>query len=210
MIDASHPIIPRPTLTLSLMLAAVAAAGFFGHDRLRHLGKDAAAKEVASSKPPEAPSLSPPFTPAPAASQAPAAPAAPEVSSLPVPLAPAATMPQAPAAPDPPPRMTAAEEAGFDAWMMKAYLACWKPAHLRADSDHYVAWVRLAFRPDGSLSGRPKLVNPPSDPVQKPQAKSVMQAVKACDPLPVPARYRRFYEQWKTKTLHFAPQIAAR
>jgi hypothetical protein len=58
--------------------------------------------------------------------------------------------------------------------------------------------VRLKFKPDGSLLKPPKLVNPPSDPAQKPQAKSVLQAVKACDPLPMPAQYRSFYEQWKT------------
>jgi hypothetical protein len=44
--------------------------------------------------------------------------------------------------------------------------------------------VRLKFKPDGSLLKPPKLVNPPSDPAQKPQAKSTLQAVKACDPLP--------------------------
>ena len=55
-----------------------------------------------------------------------------------------------------------------------------------------------------------KLVNPPSDPAQKPQAKSVLQAVKTCDPLPMPTQYRSFYEQWKTKTIHFDPQVAAR
>jgi hypothetical protein len=70
--------------------------------------------------------------------------------------------------------------------------------------------VRLAFRPDGSLSKPPKLVNPPSDPAQRPQARSVMHAVKACDPLSVPEQYLPFYEQWKTKTLHFSPHIAAR
>ena len=74
----------------------------------------------------------------------------------------------------------------------------------------YVARVRLKFKPDGSLLKPPKLVNPPSDPAQKPQAKSVLQAVKACDPLPMPAQYRSFYEQWKTKTIHFDPQVAAR
>ena len=66
------------------------------------------------------------------------------------------------------------------------------------------------IKPDGSLLKPPKLVNPPSDPAQKPQAKSVLQAVKACDPLPMPAQYRSFYEQWKTKTIHFDPQVAAR
>jgi colicin import membrane protein len=70
--------------------------------------------------------------------------------------------------------------------------------------------VRLKFKPDGSLLKPPKLVNPPSDPAQKPQAKSVLQAVKACDPLPMPAEYRSFYEQWKTKTILFDPLVAAR
>lgn len=107
-------------------------------------------------------------------------------------------------------RMTLAQQAGFDDWMIKAYLRCWRPAPQPADADPYVARVRLAYKPDGSLSKLPKLVNPPSDPALKPQAKSVMQAVQSCNPLPVPAQYRPFYEQWKTKTIHFDPQFATR
>ena len=119
--------------------------------------------------------------------------------------------PPPPVAPPPmPKRMTLTEEASFDAWVIKTYLGCWKPAPQPADVDNYVAQVRLAFKPDGSLMKPPKLVNPPSDPALKPQAKSVMQAVHTCNPLPVPAQYRPFYEQWKTKTIHFNPQIAAR
>jgi hypothetical protein len=131
----------------------------------------------------------------------------------PPPTAPApittATTAAAPA-PEPPTRMTTAQQADFDAWMIKTYLACWKPAPQPADADPYVAQVRVAFKPDGSLAKPPKLVNPPSDPAMKPQAKSVMQAVQTCNPLPVPAQYRPFYEQWKAKTIHFNPQIAAR
>ena len=92
--------------------------------------------------------------------------------------------------------MTASQEASLDAWMIKTYLACWKPAAQPADVDPYVARVRFKFKPDGSLLKPPKLVNPPSNSAQKPQAKSVLQAVKACDPLPMPAEYRSFYEQW--------------
>ena len=126
---------------------------------------------------------------------------------------PAARFGPAPSAtpePEPPRRMTASQEASLDTWMIKTYLACWKPAAQPADADRYVARVRLKFKPDGSLLKPPKLVNPPSDPAQKPQAKSVLQAVKACDPLPMPAQYRSFYEQWKTKTILFDPQVAAR
>ncbi len=124
----------------------------------------------------------------------------------------APSLPPAPIPPTPPKpaHMTLAQQADFDAWMVKTYLGCWKPAAQPADADNYVAQVRVAFKPDGSLKKPPKLVNPPSDPAAKPQAKSVMEAVRACNPLPVPAQYRPFYEQWKTKTIHFNPQIAAR
>jgi colicin import membrane protein len=105
--------------------------------------------------------------------------------------------------------MTSAQQAGFDTWLIKTYLACWKPPRQPDDADVYIAQVRLAYNPDGSLA-KAKLVNPPSDPALKPQAKSVLAAVQNCNPLPVPAQYRPFYEQWKTKTIHFDPQVAAR
>ena len=197
----------KSTLIVPMALLAALAAGVLVHDRLRTKSfvQDAAGTRTASiaTATPAAPApVSPPLVSAPA----PATPAAPAPVSPPLVSAPA------PATPDlePPRRMTASQEASLDAWMIKTYLACWKPAAQPADADPYVARVRLKFKPDGSLLKPPKLVNPPSDPAQKPQAKSVLQAVKACDPLPMPAEYRSFYEQWKTKTIHFDPQVAAR
>ena len=105
--------------------------------------------------------------------------------------------------------MTASQEASLNAWMIKTYLTCWNQAAQPRHANRYVARVRLKFKPDGSLLEPAKLVNPPSDPAQKPQARSVLQAVKACDPLPMPAQYRSFYEQWKTKTILFDPHVAA-
>jgi hypothetical protein len=122
----------------------------------------------------------------------------------------ATAAPTAPAVVEAPARMTSAQQAGFEAWLIKTYLGCWKPAPQPADADLYIAQVRLAFNPDGSLAKPAKLVNPPSDPALKPQAKSVLAAVQNCNPLPVPTQYRPFYEQWKTKTIHFNPQVAGR
>ena len=136
--------------------------------------------------------------------------AAKEAPKPPAPAVVALAAPTPPAAVEAPARMSPAEQAGFEAWLIKTYLACWKPAPQPADADVYVAQVRLAFNPDGSLAKPAKLVNPPSDPAQKPQAKSVMAAVQNCNPLPVPAQYRPFYEQWRTKTVHFNPQVAGR
>ncbi|HEX9170986.1 MAG TPA: hypothetical protein VF886_18990 [Roseiarcus sp.] len=163
-----------------LVLAAVAATAY-GYERLPR--RDPPTPDVAPAEAPK--------PPAPAALAAIAAPTP-------------ATMAEAPA------RMSSAQQAGFEAWLIKTYLGCWKPAPQPADSDIYVAQVRLAFNPDGSLAKPAKLVNPPSDPALKPQAKSVMLAVQSCNPLAVPAQYRPFYEQWKTKTIHFNPQVAAR
>lgn len=135
----------------------------------------------------------------------------PETASKPPPPAVMASAePKAAAAVEAPARMTSAQQAGFEAWLIKTYLGCWKPAPRPADADLYVAQVRLAYNPDGSLAKPAKLVNPPSDPALRPQAKSVMAAVQTCNPLPVPVEYRPFYEQWKTKTIHFNPQVAAR
>jgi colicin import membrane protein len=175
------------TLALSLIVLC-AAAGLAGCDWLWSSAQTASKTASAAAAKPAAPAPQ-------AASPGPAAAA---IAAAPEPVA------------APPARMTLAEEADFDAWMIKTYLACWKPPASPADADPYVAQVRLAFKPNGSLSKPPKLVNPPSNPALKPQAKSVMAAVAACNPLPVPAQYRPFYEQWRTKTVHFNPQVAAR
>ena len=213
----------KSTLIVPIALLATLAAGVLVHDRVRTkpFVDDAAPTRTGSiaTANPDAPapvSRAPVSAPMPAfiedaaptrtASIATAEPAAQApVSPAPVP-APALATP----GPEPPRRMTVSQEASLDAWMIKTYLACWKPAAQPADASRYVARVRVKFKPDGSLLKPPKLVNPPSDPAQKPQARSVLQAVKACDPLPMPAQYRSFYEQWKTKTILFDPQVAAR
>ena len=211
----------KSTLIVPITLVATLAAGVLVHDRLRTKPsfEDAAPTRTGSiaTAHPDAPA---PVSTAPVSAPAPAfvEDAAPTRTGsiatahpdAPAPVSPRPDSPPAPATPEPPRRMTASQEASLDAWLIKTYLACWKPAAQPADADPYVARVRLKFKPDGSLLKPPKLVNPPSDPAQKPQAKSVLQAVKACDPLPMPAQYRSFYEQWKTKTIHFDPQVAAR
>jgi hypothetical protein len=213
----------KSTLVVPMTLLAALAAGVLVHHRLRteSLVEDEAPTRTASiaTAKPAAPA---PVSPAPVSAPAPAfvEDAAPTRTAsiptahpdAPAPVSPGPVSAPAPASlePEPARRMTASQEASLDAWLIKTYLACWNPSAVPADADPYVARVRLKFKPDGSLLKPPKLVNPPSDPAQKPQAKSVLQAVKACDPLPMPAQYRSFYEQWKTKTIHFDPQVAAR
>ncbi|HKN30565.1 MAG TPA: hypothetical protein VJY34_22870 [Roseiarcus sp.] len=188
-----------------LLLAVALGAGALERDRIWPSSTGVAARG-AVKPPPPLPPVRPDAEAGPSAAAPPVVAARPPVAPSP----PAVAAPPPPAPPTPPARMTLAQQAEFDSWMARTYLGCWKPAAKPADADAYVAQVRLAFKPDGSLKKPPKLVNPPSDPAAKPQAKSVMQAVRACNPLPVPAQYRPFYEQWKTKTIHFNPQFAAR
>jgi hypothetical protein len=185
-------IFSRPLTGLVLIAMA---AGAYGYERLghRHPSRSAEAPKPARL------ALAPPLPPIP--------PAPPESAAAARAPAPAIEPPQRRT---PPARMTAAQQASFNAWLVKTYLACWKPPRQPADSDPYVARVRLAYNPDGSLMRPAKLINPPSDPALRPQARSVMAAVENCNPLPVPAQYRQFYEQWKTKTIHFDPEVAAR
>jgi hypothetical protein len=172
---------------MTVLIVVAVAAGAYGFERLRFHN---------------------PIRPA-QASRTSSLPAPPEPPEPPAAIV-AARTPTATTPIEPHARMSPSQQAGFDAWLVKTYLTCWKPARTPPDSDLYVARVRLAYNPDGSLAKPAKLVNPPSDPALKPQAKSVMAAIENCNPLPVPAQYRPFYEQWKTKTIHFDPEVAAR
>jgi hypothetical protein len=105
-------------------------------------------------------------------------------------------------------RMSPSIAAALDAWFKDAYLSCYSPPPTMPDGELYIAEVHVVFNSDGSLSGRPVLTNPPRDPAWRAHAESAVRAVLKCDPLRVPAQYAPYFEQWKTKTIHFDPQSA--
>ena len=76
------------------------------------------------------------------------------------------------------------------------------------DGEPYIAAIRVEFNPDGSLSGQPKLINPPQNPAWRPHAESALRATLKCNPLHVPSMFAPYYEQWKGKTVHFDPREA--
>ena len=105
-------------------------------------------------------------------------------------------------------RMSPSLSASLDAWFTAAYLACWSPPPTAPQGERYIADVKVIFNPDGSLSGQPVLLNPPRDPAWRAHAESAVRAVLKCNPLKLPAQYAPFFEQWKTKTIHFDPESA--
>jgi hypothetical protein len=105
-------------------------------------------------------------------------------------------------------RMSPSVAAALDGWLHDAYLNCWTPPPGMPPGELYVAEVKIIFNPDGSLAGSPELVNPPSDPAWKPHAESAVRAVLKCNPLHVPAEFAPYFDQWRTKTVHFDPTSA--
>lgn len=104
------------------------------------------------------------------------------------------------------PRMSVSMASALDAWLTDSYLNCWSPPPAMPDGDVYVAEIKVVFNPDGSLSTRPILLNPPTDPAWRAHAESAMRAVRKCDPLHVPPEYAPFFEEWKIETIHFDPR----
>ena len=104
------------------------------------------------------------------------------------------------------PKMSVSMAAALDAWLTDAYLNCWTPPPTMPEGDVYVAEIKVVFNVDGSLSARPVLLNPPTDPAWRAHADSAMRAVKKCDPLRVPPEYIPYFEQWRVETIHFDPR----
>jgi hypothetical protein len=103
-------------------------------------------------------------------------------------------------------RMSLSMAAALDAWLTESYLNCWIPPPAMPEGDTYVAQIKVVFNADGSLSGRPVLLNPPTDPAWRAHAESAMRAVRKCDPLKVPAEYMPYFDQWRVETIHFDPR----
>jgi colicin import membrane protein len=103
-------------------------------------------------------------------------------------------------------KMSLSMASALDAWLTESYLSCWTPPPAMPEGDVYVAQIKVVFNPDGSLSARPVLLNPPGDPSWRAHAESAMRAVRKCDPLHVPPQYAPFFDQWKVETIHFDPR----
>ena len=105
-------------------------------------------------------------------------------------------------------RMSPSMSAALDSWFKDAYMNCWSPPPTTPEGDVYIPEVQVTFNADGTLSGQPVLVNPPPDPAWRAHAESAVRAALRCNPMKIPAQYSPFFEQWRTKTIHFDPREA--
>jgi colicin import membrane protein len=102
-------------------------------------------------------------------------------------------------------KMSPSMMAQLDGWLIDHYRGCWSYFGLGATQD-YVPEVRVQMQADGSLAAQPKLLNPPSDPNLRSLAESAVRAVNRCDPLPIPERYKPYYNAWRDRKIRFDPK----
>jgi colicin import membrane protein len=101
-------------------------------------------------------------------------------------------------------RMSPSMWASLDGIMLEQYKLCWSNVNLD-NGRKFIAEIRVRFKSDGSLMAEPVLLNPPGDPPSRSIAESAMRAVRKCDPLRIPAQFQPYYEEWKTRLMHFNP-----
>ncbi len=104
-------------------------------------------------------------------------------------------------------KMSLSMKVALDNWFQDAYRACWSPPPT-PPGEKYIAQIKVEFGADGALTGAPSLANPPSDPAWRAYAESARRAVLKCNPLRVPGQYAPFFDEWRTKTVHFDPDNA--
>jgi colicin import membrane protein len=102
-------------------------------------------------------------------------------------------------------KMSPSLEAEMNGWFRDRFEGCWVlPITLPQESE-YMPEIRVALNIDGSLALDPTLQNPPGDPAWQPLAESAIRAVHTCDPLPVPDKFKPYFEEWRDRTVRFDP-----
>jgi colicin import membrane protein len=80
---------------------------------------------------------------------------------------------------------------------------CWSPPAGAIGADDLQVQLAFSLNRDGSLSGRPSIVNRSGAPYFQAAAESARTAVYQCSPLRLPARD---YDYWKEVQITFDPR----
>ena len=104
-------------------------------------------------------------------------------------------------------RMSPSLMGQLDGLMQDRYKQCWTYVGLSAA--RYIPQIKVEFAVNGALTIEPVLLNPPSDPNLRSLAESALRAVRRCDPLPIPAQFAPYHNEWKSRILRFDPEEMA-
>ena len=101
------------------------------------------------------------------------------------------------------PKMSPSLIAQMEGWFQDRFRGCWTQPITVPSGPKYVPMVRVPLNLDGSLAAEPTLLNPPSNPAWRPLAESALRAIRECDPLPVPAQFKPYYDEWRGRIVRF-------
>ena len=104
-------------------------------------------------------------------------------------------------------RMSPSLMGQLDGLMQERYKQCWTYVGLSAA--RYIPQIKVEYAVNGALTIEPVLLNPPSDPNLRSLAESALRAVRRCDPLPIPAQFAPYHNEWKSRILRFDPEEMA-
>jgi colicin import membrane protein len=102
--------------------------------------------------------------------------------------------------------MSPSLQAAMDGWFQDKFQGCWIQPVSLPQGPKYVPQIRVQLNLDGSLAADPVLTNPPDDPAWQPLADSAVRAVHTCDPLPVPDKFKAYYDTWRDRVVQFEDQ----
>ena len=81
--------------------------------------------------------------------------------------------------------------------------ACWNPPVGAENAQELIVRLRIQFRPDGTLSAEPELMNRGTSPYFLVATESAMRAVRRCQPYTMPSAK---YDIWKDVEVTFDPR----
>ena len=104
-------------------------------------------------------------------------------------------------------RMSPSLMGQLDGLMQDRYKQCWTYVGMAAT--RFIPQIKVEFAVNGALVGEPVLLNRPGDPNLQTLAESALRAVRRCDPMPIPAQFAPYHNEWKSRILRFDPEEMA-
>ncbi|MBV1700420.1 MAG: cell envelope biogenesis protein TolA [Hyphomicrobiales bacterium] len=102
-------------------------------------------------------------------------------------------------------RMSPSLSGQLGALIIDHFHECWNTDGLPS-SEGYMAQIEVHFRPDGTFSAPPRLLNPASSGQSRSIGESALSAVQSCPPLKIPQRFQPYYSEWKDQFLRLKPE----
>ncbi len=102
-------------------------------------------------------------------------------------------------------RLTQSETARLVGLIRDQIQPCWSPPVGLANADQIRVRIDIAMNPDGSLNGRPRIVNPTSDPAFRAVSESAVRAILRCSPMRLPTEMYDRPNGWRAIEFQFDP-----